>query len=167
MVRLTAMMPPKALTESQRRRLEVGVLKRGADCDAARIGVLDDGNRWRGLGVELRDQLEGRVGVVQIVVGELLALVLRGRRDAGPFVARHVERRALMRVLAIAQLLRQSSAEGAPCGRRVLQRLGEPIADRRVVGRRAGVGLGGEALTQRVESSRRACAFISDRARQS
>ena len=53
--------------------------------DAAGIGVLDDGDGGGRAGVELGDQLEGGVGVVDVVVGELLALQLARawRRPAG------------------------------------------------------------------------------------
>ena len=37
-----------------------------------------------GMRIELGDQLIGGVGVVEIVVAQLLALDLRGGRDAGP-----------------------------------------------------------------------------------
>jgi len=55
--------------------------------------VLDDGDRRR---VELGDELEGRIGVIEIIVGELLALHLLGRRD--PVLARigDIERCRLM-----------------------------------------------------------------------
>ena len=63
-------------------RLGVGLGQRRAERHAARVGMLDDGDGRRGLGIELRHQLEGRVGVVEVVVGQLLALVLHGRRHA-------------------------------------------------------------------------------------
>ena len=99
-------------------------------------------------GIELRHQLEGRVRVVEVVVGQLLALVLHGRRHAGAPLAGLVERRALMRVLAVAQLLRQPSAHRAPGRRAFAQRSREPAGDRRIVGRRAREGLGGQRLAQ-------------------
>ena len=69
-------------------------------------------------GIELGDELEGRVGVVDVVVGELLALQLRApsRRRSGAR-RRRVEGRALMRVLAVAQRLRELAAERAAGGR--------------------------------------------------
>jgi hypothetical protein len=63
----------------------IGLALAAADGHAAGIGVLDD-RHGRALGrVELGDQLEGRVGVVDVVVAELLALQLgrRGHPDAG------------------------------------------------------------------------------------
>ena len=57
-------------------RLRVGVEKRGAFGDAARIGVLDDGDGGGARRIELADQFEGGVGVVDVVVGQLLALQL-------------------------------------------------------------------------------------------
>ena len=55
----------------------------------------------------------GGVGVVDVVVGQLLALQLPRGGDAGPLVGRAIERRVLVRVLAIAQRLDQPAAEGA------------------------------------------------------
>ncbi len=80
--RFSATMPPKAETGSQASALQIGLRQRRALRHAARVGVLDDRDR-RGAGrVELADQLEGRVGVVDVVVGELLALQLPGGGDA-------------------------------------------------------------------------------------
>ena len=67
-----------------RQRLVPGVGQRGADGDTARIGVFDDGDRRR---CEFGDQLEGGVGIGEIVVAELLALHLRGGGDARPHLA--------------------------------------------------------------------------------
>ena len=67
-------------------RLGIGVGERRSSCDAAGIGVLDDRDR-RHIRVELADQLERRIGVVEIVVAQRLALELRRRRDAGPLLA--------------------------------------------------------------------------------
>ncbi len=93
------------------------------------------------LGIEFRDQLIGGVGVVDVVVGELLALDLARRRDAGARLRPDVEGGALMRVLAIAQLARELAAERAPFRRALAGLAREPIGNRRVIGGRAGVGL--------------------------
>jgi hypothetical protein len=71
--RFAATMPPKAETGSQRsaRSQAAGEVVRHGD--AARVGVLDDDDGGR---LELRHRLEGGVGVVQVVVGQLLALRL-------------------------------------------------------------------------------------------
>ena len=72
------------------------------DRDAAWIGVLDDHARRR---LELPHAFEGGVAVRDVVVRELLALKLRGRRDRGADRARvGVERRLLVRILAVAQV---------------------------------------------------------------
>ena len=77
MAPLSAMMPPKALTGSQNERLAIGLDQSAAGRNAAGVGVLDDGDGGRRR-VEFGDQLKGGVGVVEIVVGKLLALVLHG-----------------------------------------------------------------------------------------
>ena len=110
--------------------------------------MLDDGNRCRNAGIELGHQLEGRVRVVEIVIGQLLALVLHGRRHTGAPFAGLVERRALMRVLAVAQLLRQPSPQRAPGRSMFIKRIREPAADGRVVCRSTREGLGGQHLAQ-------------------
>ena len=110
--------------------------------------MLDDHDGGGALGHELRHGLVGGVGVVDVVVGELLALHLPRRRDAGAGLRRAVEGGALVRVLAVAQHLGDGAAERAE-GRRLLAELGgEPVGDRRVVGGGAGIGLLGEAAAQ-------------------
>ena len=94
-------------------RLAIGVEQVFAFGDAARIGVLDDGAGRRARRIELGDAFVGRVGVVDVVVGELLALRLPRGGDAEAHVRRAIERRRLVRVLAVAQFLDQPAAEGA------------------------------------------------------
>ena len=53
-----------------------------------------------------------------------------------------------MRVLAVAQALGESPAERPEGRRRLADGVGEPVGDRRVVGRRAGEGLLGQAPAQ-------------------
>src|SRR5262249_60887722 len=95
-------------------RLAIGVEEARALGGAARIGVLDDDAGRRALGIELGDAFVGRVGVVDIVVGELLALHLARGGDAWPQTARGIERRRLMRVVAVAQRFDQAAADRAP-----------------------------------------------------
>ena len=81
--------------------------------------------------VELGDQLEGRVGVVEVVVAELLALELRAPwRCPGALIgASTIERRPLVRVLAIAQRLLQRRRRRRSALREGLAALGrEPAA---------------------------------------
>ena len=110
--------------------------------------MLDDGDGGACLGIELGDQLVGRVGVVEIVVGELLALHLHGGGDAEALLARAVERGRLMRVLAIAERLGEPADDGARLRRRLAEPVGEPRRDRRVIGRGAGEGARGQRLPQ-------------------
>ena len=69
--------------------------------------------------VEFGEAFIGRVGVVDIVVGQLPSLQLPRRGDAVALVRRAVECGVLMRILAIAQRLDQPAAEGA-----IIRRLG-------------------------------------------
>ena len=62
--------------------------------------MFDDGDG--GL-FELGHQLESGIGIVEIVIGQLLALNLCRRGDAGPGRGSGIERCLLMRVLAITQ----------------------------------------------------------------
>ena len=130
-------------------RLEIGLLQRGAFRDAAGVGVLDDRDRRRAGRIEFRDAFEGRVGVVDVIVRELLALDLSRRGDAGALLAGEVEAGGLMRIFAVAHGLRQLSSERPPGRRRLAQRRGEPVGNRRVVSRRAGEGFLREAATRR------------------
>ena len=72
---------------------------------------------------------------------------MRSRRP-GASLAGDVEAGRLVRVLAVAHDGFQPAAEGAPGRVLDLQRLGEPLRDRRVVGRGAGEGLRGELLAE-------------------
>ena len=84
-------------------RLVPGIEQAVARGDSARVGVLDDDDRRRPV-AELGDEVERGTGVVEVVVAELLALHLLGLGDAARVRAdRHVERRLLVRVLAVAQ----------------------------------------------------------------
>ena len=107
--------------------------------------MLDDRHRRR---VELGHAFERRIGVVQVVVGEFLALHLHRGRDAGP-LAGDVERRRLVRVLAIAQRLTQRAGDREPSRKGLAAPLGEPGGDRRIVGSRPSVCLAGQTAAQR------------------
>ena len=98
---------------------------------------------------ELGDALVGRLGVVDVVVAELLALHLARGGDARPLAAVGIERRLLVRVLAVAQHLHALGRERQPLGEGLALLLGEPGGDRRIVGRGAGIGLGRELAAQR------------------
>ena len=125
----------------------VGLDEASAGGDATGIGVLDDGD-GRARRIELGDQLIGGIGVVDIVVGERLALDLAGRSDAGPLFAGEVERGLLVRVLAIAQPLAEPAGKASPGGDGFADLSGEPARDGRVIGGGAGEGLGGETAAE-------------------
>ncbi len=114
--------------------------------DAARVRVLDDDDRRP---VELGHELIGRVGVVEIVVGKLLALHLRCRGDARAVRAVGVERGALVRILAIAQRLPPDAGQHEARRKFLAFHAREPLRDRGVVGAGARIGGGGEALLER------------------
>ena len=103
------------------------------------------------------DQLEGGVGVVEVVVAQLLALDLLGGGDARPWraacaaratCAACIKRRLLVRVLAVAELLAQHRGNGHAPGEGLAQLAAEPAADGGVIGGGARVGLGGQPLAQ-------------------
>ena len=110
--------------------------------------MLDDGHSCSGLGIELRHQLNGRVGVGDVVIAEGLALHLAGGGHPGPWGLLHVEGGGLVRVLAIAKGLGQAARQGPPPGCGLAQLAREPGRNRRIVGRRAGVGPGRQGLAQ-------------------
>ena len=118
-------------------RLAVGIDQTVAFRHAAGIGVLDDGAGCGARRIEFGDAFVGRVGVVDVVVGELLALRLARTGDAEPRLRRAIEGRPLVRILAVAQFLDQAAADGTKIGRGIAERAGEPIGDRRVIGRGA------------------------------
>ena len=61
----------------------VGFAERRTDGDAAGIRVLDDGHGRAQAGIELRGELERGIRVIEVVVGQLLALMLDQSGDAG------------------------------------------------------------------------------------
>src|SRR6185437_6307535 len=78
--------------------------------------------------------------VVEVVEGELLALELLGRCDAGAALAGHIEGRLLMRVLAIAPRLLERGAERQHRREGLAAPGREPLGDRRIVSRGARIG---------------------------
>ena len=128
-------------------RLLVGLGKRCAGRHAAGIGVLDDGDRRRIRG-EVGDQLEGGVGVVDVVVGERFSLQLPGLGDARAGLGGEVERGRLVRVLAVAQPLAQPPGDDQAVGKVVARVLRVERGDRRVIGGGAGEGARGKPCAQ-------------------
>ena len=119
-------------------RTVVGVADALPHGDAARVRVLDDyASRLR----EALHAFEGGVGVGHVVERERLALDLRRRRHAGLGApALDVERGALMRVLAVAHLLRLGVLEVHGAGEHGRRRIravpcAEVARDRAVVTR--------------------------------
>src|SRR5438067_12234656 len=94
--------------------------------------------------IELRHELIGSVRIIDVVVGKLLALKLQRRGNAEALLMRRVERRLLVRVLAVPQLLAQGSGQAAPPGRfgdaRFRGFFREPSRYRRIIGGGAGKG---------------------------
>ena len=69
--------------------------------------------------------------------------------DASARFRRAIERRRLVRVLAVAQLFDQVAADGAIVRRLVAEFVGEPVGDRGVIGGGARKRLGGQPPAQR------------------
>ena len=113
--------------------------------------MLDDRHGRRTGGVELGDAFIGRVGVVEVVVRQRLALDLPRRGDPGAGGARRaVEGGGLVRVLAVAQALCEVAAESPErCRAGGLDMPRHPVGDRRIVGRGAGIGLLREPAAER------------------
>ena len=102
--------------------------------------MLDDGHGGCARRIEFGDEFEGGVGVVDVVVRELLALHLPRGGDAETLFAGDIEARRLVRVFAVAHGFRELAADRAIGGRRLFDRVGEPVGDRRIVGGRARIG---------------------------
>ena len=71
--------------------------------NAAGVRMFDDDACRCALRIKFADALIGGIGIVDVVVGQLLALQLPRGGDAGPLVGRTIERGRLVRVLAITQ----------------------------------------------------------------
>ena len=106
-VRFTATMPPNGETGSHKNALSQASASVAAVATPQGLACLMIATVGA---VEFRDAFECGVGVVQVVVGEFLALHLRCRRDARP-LAGGIECRRLVRVLAIAQRLPQRAGD--------------------------------------------------------
>ncbi len=123
--------------------------------------MLDDGDGRPAAG-KFAHQFQRRIGIVVVVVGQLLALHLPRLRHAGRGrAARDIDRRRLVRVLAIAQLVPAGEGHRQRLGElRRLQRLcpqrvrkgigeGEPAGDGGVIGCGASIGLARHAHAER------------------
>ena len=114
---------------------------------------------------EFRHQFEGGVGVVDVVVGEFLALPLARGRHAFAAGAIGVEGRRLVRVFAIAQGLGQFAREGTIARGGVADFASQPVRHGGIIGGGAGIGrqrhllaeghgggtvMGGELIEQRL-----------------
>ena len=89
--------------------------------------MLDDHAGGGAVRIELGNAFIGGVGVVDVVVGELLALHLTGGRDAKALARRAIECRGLVRILAVSQRFSQLAGEGPVIGGIVVQNFREPI----------------------------------------
>ncbi len=131
-------------------RIGIGCGQAVGRADAARIGVLDDRN---GRLIEFGDQLECGIGVVQVVVGQLLALKLGGTGNARTVAAIHIEGGRLVRVLAIAQDRRTLAGNADPWRRDLVflteeSAIGKPAGNRCIIGGGAGIGITGKTTAQ-------------------
>ena len=112
--------------------------------------MLDDDQGRLG---KLGRQLISRIGVVEVVVTELLALELLGRRHPRPGRAADVERRLLMRVFAVTQFFLERGGDDQRLGEILARLAREPLRHRRIIGRGAGKGGAGEASAE-IEAGR-------------
>src|SRR6516225_5955837 len=80
--------------------------------------------------------------------GGLLALHLHSRGKTMAGVARAIESRRLMRVLAVAKRMDQAAGENALGWRGIAQRFCEPGSNRRIVSTGTGKGLGRKAFAK-------------------
>ncbi len=107
--------------------------------------MFDDGDARFG---QFGDQLEGGIGIVDVIVRKLFALHLLGRRHAGAGVTRGIESRLLVRVFAVAQRLLQRAAEGELARGGFRHLTVEPGGNTGIIGPRAGEGAGGERAAE-------------------
>ena len=124
--------------------------KSSATRDTAWIGVLDDRDGRTILGREFSDQSEGRIRVVDIVVGQFFALMLYCGRKPCDVRAVSIKRRRLMRVFAVAQPLGQSPGEDPAARCRVLQGIRHPGRNSGVIGPSARVSRRRKTLAERI-----------------
>ncbi len=107
--------------------------------------MLDDDD---GGGVELGSAFDRGIGVVEVVVGKLLALCLGCGRDPGAGAGR-IEGRCLVRVFAIAQELAAGAGNGQAGRVGLAEMAREPGGYGRVISGGARIGGGGERAAQR------------------
>ena len=108
--------------------------------------MLDDNRRRFG---ELQRQVQGRVHIGDVVVAQRLPLDLLGAGDSRFGAPAAVERRPLMRVLAIAKRLSGAARDREARRRGHVEPLGEPCRNRGVVGGGAGERRLRQAAAQR------------------
>ena len=123
--------------------------QRSALRHTAGVGMLDD-HHCRIAPGKLGTQFERGVGIVVIVVAEFLALQLLSLRNTASMRPdRQVERRLLVRVLAIAQLDRRLAIDREEAGEQLLL-VGEtePLADHRIVSGGGSESLGRAPLAE-------------------
>ena len=107
---------------------------------------------------ELGNQTQGRVGIVEIIVTQFLALNLPRPRDPKGGRTRAVESRPLVRVLTVTETLTQAPGKGQPLRRIFSRGVGHPVGDFPVVGR--GPGEGGCSQTDSQDRARGAAVGI-------
>ena len=112
---------------------------------AARIGVLH--NHYRRIS-EFGKGFKGRIGVVQIGIGKLLALNLPRSGNPWPRAAIQVKRRRLMRVFAVAQRLAECARKAEAFRKFLPFLLGEPAGNRSIIGSGARIGRRRQAPTR-------------------
>ena len=91
--------------------------------------MLDDDAGSGAFRIELADAFIRRIGIVDVVVRQFLALELPRSRDARAFLRRLVERSVLMWIFAVAQRLNPFAADRAKIRRVDFQSGRKPVRD--------------------------------------
>ena len=136
--------------------LLIGLLQRRASGGPTRIGVFDDHTGRTLFWCELTHQLKRCISVVDVVIGQLFALVLLCRCNARTRRAIGIKRRRLVRVLSIAQRLRQLASKNPAPRCPLTQSIRHPGRNSSVISPGARIGRLGKLLAERIGG----CAII-------
>ncbi len=109
--------------------------------------MLDDGD-GRDLITQFANQFIGGICVIDVVVGQFLALQLFCSCHAGTFLAGHVEGGFLVRVFAIAQRLLKLAPKAGPVWSGLAKLVCIPIGNCGIIGRCTGISFRGQLAAE-------------------